>query len=207
MIPFKMLIGFEYSGIVRDAFLSAGFDAISCDLKPTESPGPHIVGDVFELINEVHFDAAIFHPPCTFVAKCQAHRIKPGNEFYEKMLAAVEDIKRLYYSPIRCVAIENPIGFASTYFRPPDQIIYPWMFGDPHSKDICLWLKNIPPLISTIYNTKRQPVANHVNGRMSTEQKSHIKSKFFPKVAAAMAHQWSKPLIDDIENFYNSFGL
>jgi hypothetical protein len=101
-----------------------------------------------------------------------------------------EFFMKIYNSPQLHIAIENPIGALTRLFRPPDQIIYPWWFGDRHSKDICLWLKNMPPLIATVYNTKRIPVSNHVNGRMSQEQKSKIRSKFFPLVAHAMAHQW-----------------
>jgi hypothetical protein len=107
------------------------------------------------------------------------------------MSAAVEFVQALYAADIKHIAVENPIGILSRVFRKPDQIIYSNWFGDPHKKDICLWLKNLPPLICTCYNSRCQPVKNHTNGRMSQEQKSKIKSKFFPLVAKAMAHQWS----------------
>ncbi|MBB6458848.1 hypothetical protein, partial [Acetobacter lovaniensis] len=60
----KALIGGEYSGRVRDAFIAHGHDAMSCDLLPTERPGPHYQGDVRDVL-DYPWDLAIFHPPCT----------------------------------------------------------------------------------------------------------------------------------------------
>jgi hypothetical protein len=188
----KVLVACEYSGIVRDAFASAGHDSWSCDLLPSMSPGNHIIGDAIEVIMSSAWDLVIAHPPCTYLCKAQLFRCTPESQFEVLQQSAIEFFKKIYYSPVQHIAIENPIGALSKKFRPPDQIIYPWMFGDIHSKDICLWLKNVPPLISTCYNTKRVPVCNHVNGRMSQAQKSKIKSKFFPLVAEAMAHQWTE---------------
>ncbi len=62
----KVLVACEFSGIVRDAFLKKGHDAISCDLLPTESPGPHIQDDVLNHLNE-NWDLMIAHPPCTYI--------------------------------------------------------------------------------------------------------------------------------------------
>jgi hypothetical protein len=185
-----IILGCECSGIVRDAFSSAGHNAISCDLKETLSPGQHIVGDILEVIYSQKFDFGIFFPPCKFLAKCQGFRCVPESFFWEEQKKAVQFVKDIYNSPIKSLAIENPSGALTRLFRPPDEIIYPWWFGDKHSKDIALWLKNCPPLIATVYNTKRIPVSNHVNGRMSSELKSQIKSTFFPLVAEAMATQW-----------------
>lgn len=188
----KVLVACEYSGIVRDAFSSAGHDAYSCDLIPSISPGKHIIADAIETIYQYKWDLVIAHPPCTYLCKAQLFRCKPGTKYEMMQQTAVEFFKQIYYSPIKHIAIENPIGALTRLFRPPDQIIYPWQFGDIHSKDICLWLKNLPPLISTLYNTKRIPISNHVNGQMTQEQKSKIRSKFFPLVAQAMANQWSE---------------
>ena len=60
----KVLVACEYSGRVRDAFIAKGHDAISCALLPTDAPGPHYQGDVFDIIND-GFDLIIAHPPCT----------------------------------------------------------------------------------------------------------------------------------------------
>jgi hypothetical protein len=42
----RVLIACEYSGRVRDAFIAKGHEALSCDLLPTELPGPHHRGDI-----------------------------------------------------------------------------------------------------------------------------------------------------------------
>lgn len=44
----RILVACEFSGIVRNAFLKKGHNAISCDFLPTESPGPHYQGNVFD---------------------------------------------------------------------------------------------------------------------------------------------------------------
>lgn len=185
----KVLVGCEYSGIVSEAFRRKGHDVTSCDLKDSVSPSKHYKGNVFDIIDS-GFDLGIFHPPCTFLCKGQFHLLNKSQERTEKMFEAIDFIKKIYNSNIEKIAIENPIGIIPKYWRSYDQLIYAYQFGDPHSKDICFWLKNLPPLICTCFNPKKQPVKNHTNGRMSQEQKSHIKSKFFPLVAAEMANQW-----------------
>jgi hypothetical protein len=185
----KILVACEYSGIVSNAFRKKGHDVLSCDLLPSESPGKHYQGNVFDILNE-KFDMLIAHPPCTYLCKAQYHLLFNDVERKKKMLEAVKFVKTLYAADIEKIAIENPIGILSKIFRQPDQITYSNLFGDPHKKDICLWLKNLPPLITTCVNLRCQPVRNHTNSRMTQELKSKIKSKFFPLVAAAMAEQW-----------------
>jgi len=140
----KILVACEYSGIVRDAFIARGHDAMSCDLLPTESPGPHYQGDVFDIIND-GWDAMIAFPPCTHLAvsgaawfeqKRKDGRQQEGIDFFMAMVNA----------PIPRIAIENPVGIMSKIYKPPTQIIQPYMFGDEVSKKTCLWLKNLPPL-------------------------------------------------------------
>ena len=46
----RVLVACEFSGRVRDAFIKKGHDAMSCDLLPTESPGPHYQGNVLNII-------------------------------------------------------------------------------------------------------------------------------------------------------------
>ena len=188
----KVLVACESSGIVRDAFKNAGHNAWSCDLVAALSPGQHFKKDCLQVLANEHFDLVIAHPPCTYLCKAQLWRCVPGSIYESLQSSALEFFLQIWNSPQERIAIENPIGALSRLFRPPDQIIYPWMFGDIHSKEICLWLKNVPPLISTCYNPKRIPVSNHTNGRMSQEQKSIIRSTFFPLVAEAMATQWSE---------------
>ena len=187
----KILIGCEYSGIVRDAFTNLGLYATSCDILPSESTGKHIQGDIFEAIKSDNWDLLIAHPPCTYLCNAQLWRCSLDTIRKEQQKHASDFVNRLYNCGIQHIAIENPKGYLSNNWLTPSQIIYPYNFGDPYRKDICLWLRNLPPLISTIYNPKRKSVSNHVNSRMSQTLKSKIKSKFFHGVAEAMAVQWS----------------
>lgn len=186
----ELLIGCEYSGIVRNAFIKAGHNAISCDLLPGSPGGPHWQCDIFEAINSKKWDGAVFFPPCTYLCRAQIPAMVNSKARMLKSLHALKFVTDLYHCNIPLVAIENPIGLLSSSFRPPDQIVYPWWFGDKHSKDICLWLKGLPPLMAGAKHWGRVPVSNHVNGQMSQDLKSHIKSRFFPAVAKAMSNQW-----------------
>lgn len=200
----NVLIACEYSGIVRNAFLSSGHHVLSCDLLPGEflqKPEQHYQGNLFDVLYE-GWDLIIAFPPCTYLCKAQAARIlhEPGRK--EKQEKARDFFFKIADAPADKIAIENPVGHINSSHRLPDQMIHPWMFGDPYQKEICLWLKNLPPLISTIYNTKRKSVSNHVNSRMSQALKSKIKSKFFPGIADAMAHQWAGKMSPGLfENF------
>jgi hypothetical protein len=109
-----------------------------------------------------------------------------------KTLLAYNFVLRLFYSRIKHIAIENPIGWLNTNWKSPDQITSAHKFGSPYHKDICLWLKNLPPLIEGAQSPGTKRVKNHVNSRMSQALKSKIKSKFFPEVGKAMAEQWTE---------------
>lgn len=189
-MPMSILIACEYSGIVSDAFRRKGHHVISCDLLPSESSGAHYQGDVMELLYCRPWDMIIGFPPCTYLSKAQQWMYRTVEGRQEAADNAVAFFVRLY-SACDTIALENPPGYLTKAFRPPDQIVQPWWFGNPHRKEICLWLKNIPPLIATCYSSRRQPVSNHTNGQMSQEKRSKIRSRFFPEVAAAMAEQWS----------------
>jgi site-specific DNA-cytosine methylase len=186
----KILVACEYSGIVSDAFRLKGHNVTSCDLDVSLSDNNHYQGDVFDIIND-GFDMMIAFPPCTYLCKAQYHLLLKNEERKANSEKAIDFVRRLYFSNIKKIAIENPIGILSKKFMQPTQICYSNMFGDPHKKDFCLWLKNLPPLIYTCQNLKCQPVRNHINGRMTQAEKSKIKSKFFPLVAVAMANQWT----------------
>lgn len=156
----KVLVACEYSGRVRDAFLKAGHDAMSCDLLPTESPGPHYQGDVLEILGD-GWDMVIAHPACTYLT-CSAEwaygdgpyhqKVKPGTLVGQARRdardEAIEFVKKLWDSAEK-VVIENPVGCLSTRWREPDQIIQPYEYGDDGSKKTCLWLKNVDPLVPT----------------------------------------------------------
>jgi len=188
----NVLVACEYSGIVSQAFYDAGHNVLSCDILPSDNFHNHFTGNIFDVpgINVPGtFDLMIGFPPCTYLCKAQMFRLLE----YErriKFIEAMAFVKSLYSLPINQICIENPVGALNNNWKKPAQIIYPYNFGDPYRKDICLWLKNLPPLINMVQSPGRKSVSNHVNGRMSQDQKSKIKSKFFPGVATAMALQW-----------------
>lgn len=157
----RVLVACEYSGRVRDAFIARGHEAISCDLLPTDVPGPHYQGDVRDIIND-GFDLMVSHPPCTYLTCAaewcysdeQKKRKKPGVLYGAERRAAREEalafVALLAKAPIKRIAIENPVGVISTRLgREPAQTIQPWQFGEDASKATCLWLKNLPPLRPT----------------------------------------------------------
>lgn len=192
----KVLIGCEYSGTVRDAFTRSGHDATSCDLLPSETPGKHYQGNVFDIIND-GWDLAIFHPPCTYLSYAgNAYRNRPGREAQRS--AAMQFFIQLWEAPIGKIAIENPLG-EPIKWRPYDQLINPFNFGDNERKRTCLWLKNLPPLIygmqcnpQPVYiqeNGKKRYRTDAISGHSKDAQKE--RSRFYPGIAEAMATQWT----------------
>ena len=142
----KILIACEFSGIVRDAFIKKGHEAMSCDLLPTERPGPHYQGDVFDIIED-GWDMMIAHPPCTYLCRQAARWI----DSYEKKIAygrAVDFFQRLGDVNIPKICRENPVPHFASKQEIGDytQIIQPWQFGEDYSKKTCLLLKNLPEL-------------------------------------------------------------
>lgn len=124
----RVLVACEFSGTVRDAFIARGHDAMSCDLLPTDKPGPHYVGDVFDVI-DTGWDLMIAHPPCTHLA------VSGARHFYKKekeQLAALDFVRRLLNAQIPMICLENPVSIISSRIRKPDQIIQPWMFGESY---------------------------------------------------------------------------
>lgn len=143
----KILIACEFSGVVRDAFIARGHDALSCDLLPTERPGPHYMGDVFDIIND-GWDMMIAFPPCTHLCSSGARHFAQKRADGRQQ-QGIDFFMAFTRTSIPRVAIENPVGIMSTIYRKPDQIIQPWMFGHPHSKATCLWLIGLPKLQPT----------------------------------------------------------
>lgn len=181
----KVLVGCEYSGIVRDAFIDRGHDAISCDLLPTERPGPHYQGDVRDML-DFPFDLAIFHPPCTHLSVSGAKHFE-AKRMDGRQQSAVSFFMMLTRSPIPRIAIENPVCIMSSLWRKPDQVIQPWQFGHGETKATCLWLKGLPKLRPT----------NIVDGRDQrifrmppSAERSKLRSKTYQGIADAMASQW-----------------
>lgn len=179
----NVLVACEFSGIVRDAFITKGYDAISCDLLPTEREGPHLIMDVLKILDQ-GWDLMIAHPPCTYLAVSGARWFKDRQR---EQAEALDFVRKLLNAPIPYIALENPVSVISTKIRKPDQIVQPWMFGHPETKATCLWLKNLPPLKPTHIVAGRE-------GRVWKEPPSpdrwKNRSRTLPGIAEAMADQW-----------------
>lgn len=205
MSKLRVLIACEFSGIVRDAFRARGHDAWSCDLLPTESPGPHIQDDVLKHLND-GWDLMIAHPPCT-------HLAVSGAAWFEKKKAdgrqqqGIDLFMRFAAAPVEKYCIENPVGIMSSLWRKPDQVIQPYYFGDEFQKTTCLWLKNLPPLIHIKSDDLFDKQTHVGRGEFITfdsgkrmakwyamlradDKRAHIRSKTFPGIAKQMAEQW-----------------
>lgn len=179
----RVIVACEFSGIVRDAFLSKGHDAISCDRLPTERPGPHYMGDVRDIIGN-GFDLMICHPPCTYLASSGARWWKDRLSLQEE---ALEFVRFLLGAPIAKIALESSIGRISTAIRPPDQIIQPWQFGHGETKATCLWLKNLSPLQPTKIVSGRYP---RIHLLPPGPNRGKERSRTYSGIAMAMADQW-----------------
>jgi len=180
----KILIACEFSGIVRDAFLKLGHDAWSCDLLPSDAPGPHIVGDVLSILDQ-GWELMIAHPPCTHLAVSGARWFKNKKNEQREAIKFVVD---LMLAPINKIAIENPISIISSRIRRPEQIIQPWQFGHGETKATCLWLKNLPPLRATNIVEGRK---NRIHKMPPSDNRWKERSRTFIGIAEAMANQWS----------------
>ena len=179
----KVLVACEFSGIVRDAFIAEGHEAISCDLLPTEREGPHYQGNVFDIIND-GWDMMIAFPPCTHLAASGARWFSLKQEEQKE---ALEFVRKLMNANIHRIAIENPIGVISSNIRKPDQIIQPWQFGHGETKATCLWLKHLPRLQPTNIVEGRTP---RVWVEPPSKDRWRNRSRTYPGISLAMATQW-----------------
>lgn len=182
----KVLVACEFSGRVRDAFLKRGHDAWSCDVLPTETPGPHLQCDVFDALLLDDWELLIAFPPCTYLTNSANRWLKqPGR--LEKRAEAVRFVKQLWASGVPRIAIENPIGHLSTAFMKPTQIIQPWQFGHGETKATCLWLQGLPKLTPTKIVSGRRP---RVHFASPGPNRWKERSRTLPGIAEAMAKQW-----------------
>ena len=179
----KILVACEFSGIVREAFRSVGHNAWSCDLLPSEVPGPHIQDDVRNHLDS-YWDMMIAHPPCTHLAVSGARWFKDKQR---EQAEALDFVRALLDAPIEQICLENPVSIISTAIRKPDQIIQPWQFGHPETKAHCLWLKNLSLLIPTSNIDTRIP---RVHYESPSPDRWKNRSRTYPGIAKAMADQW-----------------
>lgn len=205
----KVLIGCETSGIVRDAFLSLGYDAWSCDVLPADTPtNRHIQGDIRDVM---HFDAwdlmAVMHPPCTRLCNSGSRWLKkaPPGRTLSEMWSELDEGAQLFsdvwnVEHIPCVAVENPVMHKHAKerienYEPPAQTVQPWQFGtnddgeDNVKKRTCFWLRDLPPLTptGTLDGTSARPDVHHAT---PGPDRWKVRSKFYPGMAHAMADQW-----------------
>lgn len=202
----NVLIACEFSGVVREAFRKQGHNAWSCDILPAADGSTYHyecdVQDVFDYYPYSerlghYWDLIIAHPPCTYLSVAGNKHYSKRPDLYEP---AAEFAKQFMdYAPRVC--IENPVGRLSTLWRKPDQIIQPWMFGDPFTKTTCLWLKELPLLYpSNVVDKGERHVTK--SGRSlpkwynlpPSPERSSIRSTTFQGIAQAFADQWG-PLL------------
>jgi len=189
----NILVGCEFSGIVRDAFRARGHSAWSCDLLPCESEQRyHIQGDVFEAIrygrptDGEKWDMAVFHPPCTHLAVSGARWFK---DKAIEQAEAIRFVEGLWACNIPRVCIENPVGVLPTRSNlgKATQWIQPWQFGHGETKKTGLWLRGLPCLEPTCIVAGRE-------GRVwkvpPGPDRWKERSRTYPGIAAAMAEQW-----------------
>lgn len=193
----KLLVGFEESGKVRDAFLARGADAFSCDILPTRSPisGRHFQEDIFSALNRGPFDKIILHPPCTAMALS-------GNPTYAGSTARAEAVEwtvrviEKAWSVTKCLAIEQPKSALSVKLGKRHQSIHPWMFGHAEKKETWLWLYGFP-LLNWTKNVREEMLSlpANISGRIHHmtpgPERQRMRSETFQGVADAMAAQWS----------------
>lgn len=205
--PPRVLVACEFSGTVRDAFIRAGCDAVSCDVLPTTAPGPHYRGNVLDILDD-GWDLVVAFPPCTDLSaacagywqqKMQDGRIPKARDFF----------LRLYAAPAPRVAVENSVGWMNTNWRKPDQVINPYQFGHSWKKRTCLWLRNLPPLAPTHqvdrggywvasqrgrYKDGKRVLDTIATSDRYGAKRAKTRAVTFPGIAEAMAAQWA-PLL------------
>lgn len=160
------------------------------------------------LLHEIKgkWDLIIAHPPCIYltvtgnawfnVDKYGEKAIKRMNERQK----AIEFFMCFVNADCEKIVIENPVGVMSSFYRKPDQIVQPYLFGDPFEKRTCLWEKGVPMLRPT--NIVSPPPRVFFNSGISMPkwyadcwnlpkaQRRIMRSKTFPGIANAMADQW-----------------
>lgn len=199
----RVLVACEFSGVVRNAFRKVGHDAWSCDLLPADDNSSyHIQKDVLDVIND-GWDLMIAHPPCTYLTvsgnkwfyhpedkHLPTDDRRPHPRFPERKQQQAQSVTffmLLVNASIERIAVENPVGRMSTFYRKPDQVMQPYMFGHGETKATCLWLKNLPKLVPTNIVEGRKQALHYLP---PSPDRWKLRSKTYQGVAEAMASQW-----------------
>jgi len=189
----KVLVACEYSGAVRDAFISRGHEAISCDLLPTDVPGPHYQGDVFDLLDQ-EWDLIVAHPPCTALCVSGNRWYGTGQPKHQERLDSVEWTLKLWRACVKAsprVCFENPVGvltrLAPEMGKP--QYIQPWQHGHGETKKTGLWTIGLPELVPTDVVDGRE---QRIHKLPPSEDRWKIRSATYSGIASAIAAQWGK---------------
>ncbi len=194
----RVLIACEYTGTERDAFIAAGHDAISCDILPTEKPGPHHQGDVRDLMGE-RWDLVIAHPPCTYLSNSGVRWLYSDPTRWQRMVEGAAFFREMFGFNTAALAVENPIQHRWAKLAhgqgDPTQTVQPWQFGHPESKATCLWLRGLPPLVAT--GDARAEMATLPKSQTQRiwyaspgADRGKVRSAAYSGIAAAMATQW-----------------
>ena len=201
----KILVACEYSGIVRDAFTAKGHDVTSCDLLPTERPGKHYEGDVYDILYQDDWEMMIAHPDCTYLCSSGLHWNNKIEGRAQKTEDALEFITDLWTCGIPKICLENPVGCINTRlkFMPRPQYIQPYNFGEDASKKTGLWLKGLRPLRATkqiegrkvkkngrIYRRWSNQTDSGQNNLGPSKTRGKDRSLTYQGIADAMAKQW-----------------
>lgn len=189
----KVLIACECSGVVRDAFIRRGHDAISCDLKPTRLPGPHYLGDVRDILHK-SWDLMIAHPVCKIMANSGVRWLHERPERWGELDKSCEFFnlfRDAAHIPKRC--IENSIMHKyaiERIGRRQDQVVQPWWFGDPFTKAAALWLYGLPKLKRKFKKTDYEKITPKCWLMPPSPEREELRSTTEPCFADAMAELW-----------------
>jgi hypothetical protein len=185
----RVLIGCEYSGVVRRAFRSLGHEAFSCDLLPAEDNDPHHLQTSVLDVLDLGWDLAIFHPPCTYLCNSGVRWLytQPGRR------AKMAEARGLFMALLGCsiprIAVENPIPHKHAMLPPYTQTIQPWQFGHGETKRTCLWLRGLPMLRPTTIVSGREA---RIHKMSPGPNRGHERSRTYDGIAVAMAAQWGR---------------
>lgn len=188
----EILIGCEFSGVVRDAFLSRGYSAWSCDILPTESAVKerHFQMDLLSCIYNYKWDMLIAFPPCTYLCNSGSRWLYSEEGRWEKMEKAANFFRHLLNAPIKHIALENPTPHKhaiQAIGKDYNQAIQPWCFGHNETKRTCFWLKNLPFLKPTNLAPGRDATRAEYGKSKDRWKKRSI---MYHGIAEAMAEQW-----------------